>query len=109
MNPIFASAGQVASVSESEFNEIVRRTGVSSEALGIKPTKIPSEISFNIGAMDNGYVITVYGRGRDKRFVAKTGHEILEVIAGQLTALRIADAPTDGNFADNCEAAQQSR
>lgn len=90
----------------SMYDELIKNTSISRAMMGETLRKSVATVAFSIAKMDNGFLVLFNGPNGGKHFVAKTGNEILEIVAGQLTASRLSTDNT--NTAGDCEAAQSA-
>lgn len=100
-------SGAIQKLDKEMYDELVKNSGISRAMMGEAARKGIDALTFSIAKMDNGFLVLFSGRGGEKRFVAKSGNEILEIVAGQLTATRLADDRLS-NTAGDCEAGQSA-
>jgi hypothetical protein len=88
----------IQSMDRELYNEIKKTSGIGQPILGGKA----DDMAFSVSKMDNGYLIVFSGIGGVKRYVAKSGTELLELIAGRLTETRFAESSLSGAQEAEC-------
>lgn len=96
-------SGAIQQLDADMYNELVKTGSMPHSMLGEAARKSVETMTFSVAKMDNGFLIVFGGIGAEKRFVAKTGNEILEIVAGQLTATRLAEDSLGSNRTGDCE------